>query len=487
MPASTARRFTASSTSTSSSSDGVPVATLRFLGAAGTVTGSKFALESDGRTTLIDCGLFQGLKELRLRNWEPLPLPARAIDRVVLTHAHIDHSGFLPRLIRAGFDGEILATHATRDLLGVLLPDSGRLQEEEARFRNETGRTKHRPALPLYTEDEGAAAAARVTGVPWEEPVSVGRHARAAFRRAGHILGAASVHIELPGADGGRRIVFSGDIGRYGAPILHDPAPLGEADYVVVESTYGNRTHDPTAIDVQLERAIGAAVARGGGIIVPAFAIGRTQDLLYHLGLLQRAGRVPPLRVYLDSPMAIDATGIYARHPEEFDEEMRALLERGRSPLRSVDVRLARTPQESRAINAVEGPVLIISASGMATGGRVLHHLRRRLPDPRTTVVLVGYQVAGTRGRQLEDGARFVRIFGEDVAVRAHVTSVHGLSAHADADGVLRWLRSATRPPRRVFVVHGEPAAAQTLAERFERELGWPATVPQHGDVVTLT
>jgi metallo-beta-lactamase family protein len=465
----------------------VPDATLRFLGAAGTVTGSKFVLEHDGTTTLVDCGLFQGLKELRLRNWEPLSLPARTIDRVVITHAHIDHSGYLPRLIGAGFDGEILATPATRDLLAVLLPDSGRLQEEEARFRNETGTTKHHPALPLYTEEEGARAAERVTPVAWEQTVSLGGRTQATFRRAGHILGAASVHIEVPGDRQTRRIVFSGDIGRYGAPILHDPAPLGEADYVVVESTYGDRAHDPTPIDVQLERVIGAAVARGGAIIIPAFAVGRTQDLLYHLGLLQRAGRIPALRTFLDSPMAIDATGIYARHPEEFDAEMRALLEGGRSPLRAMDVRLARPPQESRAINAIEGPVLIISASGMATGGRVLHHLRRRLPDPRTTVVLVGYQVVGTRGRQLEDGARVVRIFGEDVPVRAHVASVQGLSAHADADGVLRWLKSATRPPRRVFVVHGEPKPARTLARRIESELGWPTAVPEHGDVVSLT
>ena len=255
---------------------------------------------------------------------------------------------------------------------------------------------------------------------------------------------------------------------------------------MVVESTYGDRAHDPTPIDVQLERVIGAAAARGGGIVIPAFAVGRTQDLLYHLAALERAGRIPRLRAYLDSPMAIDATGIYAQHPEEFDQEMRALLKGGRSPLRSAEFRLARTPQESRAINGVPGPVLIISASGMATGGRVLHHLRRRLPDPHTTVILVGYQVAGTRGRQLADGARSVRIFGEDVPVQARVEAVHGLSAHADADGILRWLKTAARAPRRVFVVHGEPTPARTLGKRIETELGWAVTVPEHGDTVTL-
>jgi metallo-beta-lactamase family protein len=379
-----------------------------------------------------------------------------------------------------------MATHATKDLMRVLLPDSGHLQEEEARYRNETGATKHRPALPLYTADDGAAAAARVTGVDWEQRVPLGPHATAAFRRAGHILGAASVHIAIPMPGGTRRIVFSGDVGRYGAPILRDPAPLGEADYVVVESTYGDRRHDPTPIDIRLEQVLGEAVARGGGIIVPAFAVGRTQDLLYHLHLLEQAGRIPRLPAYVDSPMAIDATGIYAAYPEEFDDEMRALLRSGVSPLRSSGFRLAHTPQESRAINAITGPVLIVSASGMATGGRVLHHLRQRLPDPRTTVILVGYQAVATRGRQLQDGARVLRIFGADVPVRAHVETIHGLSAHADADGLLRWLRTATRPPRRVFVVHGDPEAAQAVATRIETELRWPVTVPKHAESVTL-
>jgi metallo-beta-lactamase family protein len=459
---------------------------LQFLGAAGTVTGSKFALRHDGRTTLVDCGLFQGLTQLRQRNWEPLPIPASSIDDVVLTHAHIDHSGYLPRLMTHGFRGDVLATHATKDLLRVLLPDSGHLQEEEARYRNEIGATKYRPALPLYTADDGAAAAARVTGVDWEQRIPLGPRATATFHRAGHILGAASVHLAIATPGGTRRIVFSGDVGRYDAPILRDPAPIGEADYIVVESTYGDRLHDPAPIDRQLERVLREATGRGGGIIVPAFAVGRTQDVLYHLTTLERQGRIPRLAAYVDSPMAIDATGIYAAHAEEFDDEMRALLRGGVSPLRSAAFTLARTPQESRAINEVAGPVLIISASGMATGGRVLHHLRRRLPDARTTVILVGYQVPGTRGRQLEDGARTLRIFGQDVPVRAHVESLQGLSAHADADGLVRWLGTARSRPRRVFVVHGEMTSAHALASRIGKELGWATTVPGHGESATL-
>jgi metallo-beta-lactamase family protein len=461
------------------------VTTLRFLGAAQTVTGSKFLLTAAGHTTLVDCGLFQGEKTLRLRNWEPLPVDAASIDDVVLTHAHIDHSGYLPRLMRQGFRGDVVATHATKDLLRVLLPDSGHLHEEEARYRNETGTTKHHPALPLYTAEDGARAAARVTGVEWQQRLPLGE-ATATFHRAGHILGAASVHVAVPAPAGPRRIVFSGDVGRYDAPILRDPAPIGEADYVVVESTYGDRRHDATPIDAQLERVLRDGVARDGAIVIPAFAVGRTQDLLYELTVLEQAGRIPRLRIYVDSPMAIDATAIYAEHAGEFDDAMRALLRGGASPLRPGGFRLARSADESRAINAITGPVLIISASGMVTGGRVLHHLRRRLPDPRTTVILVGYQVPGTRGRALGDGARTLRIFGEDVPVRAHVETIHGLSAHADADGLVRWLRTAARPPRRVFVVHGEPAAAHALAGRIRSELGWTAHVPQDGESVTL-
>ncbi len=457
--------------------------TVEFLGAAGTVTGSKYLIETGGRRLLVDCGLYQGLKELRQRNWERLPVDPGSIDWVVLTHAHLDHTGYLPRLIKEGFHGEIFSTRATADLLKILLPDSGHLQEEEAAYHNQRGTSQHVPALPLYTAEDAVAAAERVTGVAYGAPVSLTPGLTVSFRRAGHILGSASVTVALGEGAGRRRIVFSGDIGRYGAPILPDPAPLDEADSVLVESTYGDRLHDSEPVAEQLERVLRAAVARGGGIVVPAFAIGRTQELMYHLVGLEESGHLPRLPTYVDSPMAIHATEIYAAHPEDLEGDALDLI---MYRLRSKDVRLARTPDESRAINGIKGPVVIVTANGMATGGRVLHHLKQRLPDPRTTVLLVGYQAVGTRGQQLQSGAPSVRIFGEDVPVRAHVETIHGLSAHADAAGLIRWLRTAPRPPARVFVVHGDPGPAGAFAARVKSELGWAATVPAYRDRVPL-
>lgn len=463
----------------------VPV--IQFLGAARTVTGSKFLLEWNGRRTLIDCGLFQGLKPLRLRNWDPFPVPAASVHAVVLTHAHLDHSGYLPRLLKEGFRGRIIASRATTDLLKILLPDSGHLQEEEAAYHNRHGTSKHRPALPLYTAAEGAAAAARVEGVGYGEPVPVAPELTVSFRRAGHILGSAMLTIEVGSATARRRVIFSGDVGRYGAPILPVPAPIGEPpDYVVVESTYGDRRHDPDPVP-HLARVIREGAARGGAIIIPAFAVGRTQELMHHLAGLERTGAVPRLPAYVDSPMAVSAVQIYCDHPEDFDGDMRAMVMDRNCPLQCADFRLARTPEESKAINDEPGQVLIVSPSGMVTGGRVLHHLRRRLPDPHTTVLLVGYQAAGTRGRSLQDGARFVRIFGTDVPVRARVETVSGLSAHADAEGLLRWLRTAPAPPRAAFVVHGEPGPATALAERVREKLGWEALVPSDLERIPLS
>jgi len=463
-----------------------PLATIQCLGASKTVTGSKFLVQTDERRLLVDCGLYQGLKTLRLRNWDPLPIDVHRIDAVALTHAHIDHTGYLPRLIKDGFSGPVTATEGTRDLARILLPDSGHLQEEEAAYHNKRGTSKHNPALPLYTAEEGAAAAEKVTAVGYDKPVQLLPGLLATFRRAGHILGSASIHVGLGAGAASRQLVFSGDVGRYAAPILLDPEPLGDADYVFVESTYGDRLHDTTPIPDQLERVVRAAIDRGGALVVPAFAVGRTQELIYHLRNLEDAGRIPRLPTFVDSPMAIEATALYCSHPEDLDPDTAKPVLAGMCPLHTGRFQLARSVEDSRKINDVRGTAVIIAASGMATGGRILHHLQRRLPDPKTTVLLVGFQAPGTRGRLIQDGARTIRIFGEDVPVHAHVDVIHGLSAHSDANGLLRWLRTASGRPRHVFVVHGELGAADTLAGRIRAELGWDASVPDYREVVTL-
>ena len=463
-----------------------PIATVLCLGASRTVTGSKFLVETDGRRLLVDCGLYQGLKALRLRNWDRLPLDPARIDAVALTHAHIDHIGYLPRLIKDGFGGSVSGTRGTQDLARILLPDSGHLQEEEAAYHNARGTSKHTPALPLYTAEEGARAAAVVKGLDYDKAVRLVPGVQATFRRAGHILGSSAVHLELQAGTAPRRLVFSGDIGRYAAPILLDPEPIGQADYIFVESTYGDRLHDTRPIPDQLERVVKSAVDRGGALVVPAFAVGRTQELIYHLRALEDAGRIPKLPTFVDSPMAIEATGLYCAHPEDLDPDTAKPVLSGTCPLHTGRFTLARSVEDSRRINDVRGPAIIIAASGMATGGRILHHLRRRLPDPKTTILLVGFQAPGTRGRLIQDGARTVRIFGEEVPIKAPVEVIHGLSAHSDANGLLRWLRTASSPPRHVFVVHGELGPAETLAGRIRDELRWDASVPDYREVVTL-
>jgi metallo-beta-lactamase family protein len=394
--------------------------------------------------------------------------------------------GYLPRLVKDGFAGKVAATRGTQDLARIMLVDSGHLQEEEAAYHNARGTSKHTPALPLYTAEEGARAAETVKGNAYHKPITLLPGLRATFRRAGHILGSASILVELEGDAGRRRLVFSGDVGRYAAPILLDPDPVGQADYVFVESTYGDRRHDATPVPDQIERVVRSAVERGGALVVPAFAIGRTQELIYHLRALEEAGRIPRLPTYVDSPMAIEATGLYCEHPEDLDPDTAQPVLTGACPLHTARFELTRTVEASRRINDVRGPAIIIAASGMATGGRILHHLRRRLPDPKTTVLLVGFQAPGTRGRLIQDGARTVRMFGEDVPVRARVEVINGLSAHADADGLLRWLRTTTGRPRHVFVVHGELEPADALARRIRTELGWDASVPDYRERVTL-
>jgi metallo-beta-lactamase family protein len=457
---------------------------LRFVGAAGTVTGSKHWLRTEQHQVLLDCGLFQGLKQLRLRNWARPLFAASEIDAVVLSHAHIDHSGALPLIVAQGFRGPIFCTPATADLLAVLLPDSARLQEEDAERANRRGYSKHHPALPLYTTQDAERALRLVERRSYGESFEATADMTARFRRAGHILGSASVEIEVLRPQP-HRIVFSGDLGRPGRPILCDPEPVPRADVLLVESTYGDRAHPPDASG-QLARIVNACAERRGALVIPAFALGRTQELLWTLRQLEDERRIPELPVFVDSPMAIDVTEIYARHPEDHDLEMAQLVEAGRSPLRPHRLRIARTRDESKALNQLAGPLILLSASGMATGGRVLHHLRERLPDTRTTVLLPGYQAAGTRGRALQEGARSVRIHGADVAVRARVESLDGFSAHADRSEILAWLGGFETPPRRTYVVHGEPSAAEALAQAIRALWRSDVEVAQDGSEVAL-
>jgi metallo-beta-lactamase family protein len=463
------------------------MANLQFLGGTGTVTGSKYVLEVGGSRAMIDCGLFQGLKELRQRNWEPLPIGVKSIGWVLITHAHIDHSGYLPRLVRDGFTGPVYATRATADLLEIMLPDSGRLQEEDAEYANKKGYSKHHPALPLYDEQDARAALKQVRDVGYYEDVHLSKFLTARFIPAGHILGSSFVELRVSEPDHDPiNVLFSGDVGRYEEPILNDPAPIEEADYLLVESTYGNRLHEGGDPKERLAEIINATVARGGKIIIPAFAIGRTQLLIYYLRELEDEGRIPVLPVAVDSPMAASATRLYTRHKDDHDTDMQRLENINRNALVTRNFSLIQGRSGSKALDAQSGPAIIISASGMATGGRVLHHLARHLPDPATTVALVGYQAAGTRGRRLQEGEKEVKIHGKMIPVRANIESISSLSAHADSSEILRWLSGFKRPPRTTFIIHGEPDPAQALRDKIAGELGWNAVVPAYKQVVEL-
>jgi metallo-beta-lactamase family protein len=444
---------------------------LTFLGATDTVTGSRYLVEAGGRRLLVDCGLFQGPKKLRERNWRPFPIDAATIDAVVLSHAHIDHSGYLPRLCREGFAGPVYCTEGTRDLLRILLPDAAHLQEEEALRANQDRTSKHAPALPLYTQEEAHRALELLEVKPMSVAFVAAPGITASFSPVGHIIGAASVAL----SSGGTRLTFSGDVGRPGDPIMKAAEPLAATDYLVVESTYGDRLHPEERVIDALAKVINDTVERHGTVVVPSFAVGRTQHLLHLLATLHAAGRIPPVPVYLDSPMAIDATELFLRHAGDHKLTPSQCAAMGRLPW------YARTPDESRQIDQRTEPAIIISASGMATGGRVLHHLRRFLPDERSSILLVGFQAAGTRGRALLDGARELKLLGQYVQVRARVKHVEGLSAHVDYREMIEWLRMSHLSPRRVFVTHGEPAAADALRRRLHETFGWDAIAPDFG------
>jgi metallo-beta-lactamase family protein len=450
---------------------------LTFLGATQTVTGSKFLLDSGDHRVLIDCGLFQGMKELRLRNWADPPVEPSSIDSAILTHAHIDHTGYLPRFVAQGFKGPVRATSATVDLGRILLPDAAHLQEEEARFRNKHRRTKHAVALPLYTIENAEAALQLLRPVKYGETVQLSPSLLFDLVPAGHIFGSSFVRFH-------NGIVFTGDIGRYNQPIIFDPTTIESAEYLVLESTYGNRLHtdkNGKSGKDQLRDVILATAQRGGTVLIPSFAIGRAQEILYTIRELETGNEIPVLPVYIDSPMAVDAFSLFQAHKEEHDQEMKRLQHAGTNPLQSHRATFVRSVEESKAINDHRFPSIIISANGMATGGRILHHLINRITDDRNSIVFVGFQAAGTRGRLLADGARQIRIFGMDYPVRAAVHVIDSFSAHADYVEILQWLKGFKRPPRKTFLVHGEPRAAQAMKEHILAGLnGWDVEIPTY-------
>lgn len=444
---------------------------LAFLGGTGTVTGSRYLLDDGAYRLQIDAGLFQGGRELRKLNWAPNPRVLDGVDTILLTHAHLDHSGALPRLVRNGWKGRIFATRPTTELCELLLPDSGHLQQKDAEFANRHGFSRHQPALPLYTQDDAYACLEHFRSVEFGHDVELSDGVSARFRRAGHILGAASIQINWRG----RTVLFSGDLGRFGDAVMRDPEPGMRTDYLVVESTYGDRRHEAIAPDQALGENIERCIARGGTVVIPAFAVGRAQSLLYHLSKVKAAGRLAGIPVFLDSPMAINASGILCAN----DGEHRLTSEQCKAACGVAHY--VRDVEESKALTADPRPKVIISASGMATGGRVLHHLRQFAPDPKNLILFSGFQAAGTRGAAMVAGASTIKVHGEIVPVEAEVANLSMLSAHADSDEIMRWLATFPEPPKETFITHGEPGASQAMAERVREELGWSCTVPSLG------
>ena len=449
---------------------------LSFLGATDSVTGSRYLIENAGTRVLVDCGLYQGYKVLRDRNWRPFPVDPASIDAVILTHAHLDHTGYLPALVRDGFRGPVYATRGTAELCGLVLPDSGHLLEEEASHWSRHGGSKHSDPKPLYTAADAVRALDSLVPVDFDRPVDVAPGMSATFVPAGHILGAAQVRVTVAG----QTVHFTGDLGRQSDPLMNPPRPLDPCDILVTESTYGDRSHEHTDVEVQLADVINRVVRRNGVCIIPAFAVGRTETVLLHLARLRADGRIPEVPIYLNSPMALNATVIYRAHPEEHKvsaDEFSRMYDQV-IPVRTVD--------ESKLLNLRGGPMIIISASGMVTGGRVLHHIAAYGSDPANAIVLTGFQATGTRGARLASGERSLRIYGQDVEIGAEVVQLDNLSAHADTDELISWMRATERPPRMVCVTHGEPQASDTFRLRIQRDLGWKAKVPDLGETISL-
>ncbi|MBU0711180.1 MBL fold metallo-hydrolase [bacterium] len=462
------------------------MAKLTFLGATGTVTGSKYLLEADGKKLLIDCGMFQGLKELRLRNWEDFPIDPSSIDAVILTHAHIDHTGYLPKLVQLGFKGTVYATPATMDLCQIMLPDSAHLQEEDAKYANKKQFTKHEPAMPLYSLTDAENALELFQPLPYGKIVDLSPGLTLCYRDAGHILGSAFVDIRVKQEDGERRILFSGDLGRPAQPILRDPHTVFGTDYLVLESTYGNRLHGETDRKEDLAKVINDSYERGGVLVIPSFAVGRTQELLYTIRELENEKRIPIMPIFVDSPMAINATNVFMKNTQDHDMESKLAKLKGIDILKTTDLRFAKTAEQSKAINNIFGKAIIISASGMVTGGRILHHLFNRLANPNNTVLFIGYQAEGTRGRTILEGAESVKIHGQQVPVKAHIEQISGFSAHADYNEILAWLSSFNEAPRKIFIVHGEASQSAALGERIQASFNWETAIPKYLETFDL-
>lgn len=461
------------------------MARLTFHGAAETVTGSKYLIEADGARVLVDCGLFQGPRKLRQKNWEKPSFDPASVDSVVLTHAHLDHVGYLPRLVRQGFKGKVLCTTATDDLAELILFDSAKNQERDADYANRKGFSKHKPALPLYESGDVARTLRLFRTVPMDNWFSPAEPIWMRYHNAGHLLGSCTIEVEVRNAARPLRMTFSGDVGRYDAPLYHDPSPPPQCDVLICESTYGDRDHPDSDLLDQLERVVTDAIRRGGVMLIASFSVGRAQQLIYLLRVLISQDRIPELPIFLDSPMAINATNIYCDHAADHDLS-EGELSGAACVLDGRNVHLARSVAESKAINDVDGPAVVISSAGMMTGGRILHHLKRRLPNEKNTIVLGGFMAAGTRGRRLQDGARTLRIHGRDVPVKAAIDCISGLSGHAGRSELLRWLKPLP-DPKVVFLTHGEPDSAAALAQELETSRGWNVIVPKLGESFELT
>ena len=452
---------------------------ITFHGAAETVTGSKYLLETEDARVLIDCGLFQGLKELRLRNWQDLPFAEQSVNAVVLTHAHIDHIGYLPRFVKSGFRGPVYGTPATTELAEILLYDSAGNQEADAEYVNRKGVTKHHPALPLYDAKDVAHTLKLLSAVEHEQWFNPAGSIWCRYHNAGHLLGSAMIEVEVRQGPKPIRVLFSGDVGRYGAPLYHDPVPPPACDYLICESTYGDRDHGDQSILDQLCDVVQGAIRRGGVMVTASFAVGRAQQLIYLLRVLEKAGRIPQIPIYLDSPMAASATLIFNKYHDEHDmSEDRSIS--AEDALKAPNVHVVRDVQSSKRINSVKGPAVIIASNGMMTGGRILHHLKQRLPDPKNTVVLGGYMAPGTRGRDMQEGRDHIRIYGQDIPVRAARASISAISGHAGRSELLRWLKDLPAP-KRVFLTHGELPSANALATTLRAEHGWDVVIPKMG------